>query len=243
MHRAACFAALLLLVSAHPSFAQGIHLRWTNCVADGGVRNMAFACNSNAGTAVLVCSFEVPEAVTMRGGVAGVVDVVASGGVLPAWWNFVDCRSGSIHLNIAAATPVLCPSLLATCLGSEVFESIVPGVPAANAERLTFSRSNCTGFPHVIAVGEENVGGVLSLSFDRTVDSPSCTGCGAPVCLILNQMIVFLSGPNLILTYPAIPPDGNVVTWQGAGFTPGGACLAATPTRRSAWGAVKALYR
>jgi hypothetical protein len=48
---------------------------------------------------------------------------------------------------------------------------------------------------------------------------------------------------GVTLTDPAFPPDGNVVTWQGAGLGSGGVCQAATPTRRALWGSVKALYR
>jgi hypothetical protein len=54
---------------------------------------------------------------------------------------------------------------------------------------------------------------------------------------------IFTPTTTLTLTLPAVPPDGNVATWQGVGLTPGGVCQAATPTRKTVWGAVKALYR
>ena len=57
------------------------------------------------------------------------------------------------------------------------------------------------------------------------------------------QLEIFTPTTTLTLTLPAVPPDGNVATWQGVGLTPGGVCQAATPTRKTVWGAVKALYR
>jgi hypothetical protein len=87
--------------------------------------------------------------------------------------------------------------------------------------------------------GVEYVGPVVSMNFNRTVGSPSCDGCGTPVCLVLTHLVL----GTVDMTTPFAGADGNMVTWQGAGLTPGGVCQAATATRRTVWGAVKALYR
>jgi hypothetical protein len=179
--------------------------------------------------------------------VDGVIDVVAADVTLPEWWNFHTCRSGSIHMFSEAAGPILCTDFMGSCSSGGGISAILPGVPGVNAERIEFSRLKCVPFggapPSDLVAGIEYVGPVLVINFTRTVGSPSCAGCGTGVCLLLTQLQVVGSGGTVTLTAPLVPPDGNVATWQGVGFTPGGVCLAATPARQPTWGAVKSLYR
>jgi subtilisin family serine protease len=239
---------LLLQLVARPASAQGINLRWGSCPADGGVRNTAFACNNNLGQRGFTCSFLLPDTVSARS-VSGVIDVVAAGFTLPDWWNYRVCRSGSIAINSSAAGAVVCNDFMGSCSSDGDFTAILPGVPAANAERLEFTRLKCpTGSPaSLLSPGVEYLGPVMTINFNRTVSVPgsqtACAGCGTPVCLILTQLHVGPSAGGVTLTNPAIAPDGNVITWQGASLGPGGVCLGATPTKRTLWGEVKALYR
>jgi len=235
---------LLLLLVVRPASAQGIDLRWGECPQDGGVRNLAFACNTNTGLRGLTTSFQLPVAVSANS-VTGVIDVVAADVTLPEWWNYRFCRSGSITVDSQAAAATVCVDFMGACASDGDFTAILPGVPSANAERLEFTRLRCPpGSPAILLVsGVEYLGTVLSINFTRTLGSPSCTGCETPVCLTLTQLHVGPASGGVTLTNPAFPPDGNVVTWPGAGLGPGGACQAATPTRRALWGSVKALYR
>src|SRR5262249_9749444 len=186
-----------------------------------------------------VASFVLPAAVTGAGAFSGVIDIIAADVTLPEWWNFRFCRSGSVDVNILAAGPVLCPNPLGFCLVDGDFTGILPAVPAANGLRLQFVRTNCAGpAGHDLAAGVEYLGPVVSMNFNRTVGSPSCGGCATPVCLILTQLQVSANSGTVLLTQPAIPPDGNVITWQGAGLS-GGVCQAATPPRGAAWGEIK----
>ena len=235
---------LLFVLTARPASAQGISMRWGECPADGGIRNLAFACNTNTGLRELTTSFLLPAAVSANS-VTGVIDVIAADVTLPEWWNYRFCRSGSIALTSAAAAVTVCDDFMGTCAIDGGFTAILPGVPSANAERLEFTRLKCpTGSPAILLVsGVEYLGPVLTINFNRTLGSPSCTGCATPVCLILTQLHVGPAAGGVTLTNPAIPPDGNVITWQGGGLGSGGVCQAATPTRRALWGSVKALYR
>ena len=232
-----------LVLAAAPACAQGISLRWGECVADGGVRNLAFACNTNTGVTTLVTSFVLAAPLSQVSGAVATIDVIAADLTLPAWWNFRDCRSGSEFMNPAALGPVSCanPWPPGSCIQGGV-NSVAPGTPSANAERIVFTRLACSPRPD-LAPGVEIVGPPLSINHNRTVGSPSCTGCITGVCILLNQVVVASPAATVTLTQPMIPADGNVITWQGAGPGPGGACLAATPTRRRLWGEVKALYR
>jgi hypothetical protein len=145
---------------------------------------------------------------------------------------------------------VLCADAYGICDTHVGISAILPGVPAVNGEWLEFSRTFCGTFPPPIvypnlASGVEYIGIPLTINFTRTLGSPSCAGCSTPVCVTLTQLQVAATTPagGVTLTNPDIPPDGNVVTWQGGGPGPGGICQAATPTRRAIWGSVKALYR
>ena len=247
MHRVLRFVPFVFLLVAEAAFAQGISLRWGGCVADGGVRNRTFACNTNTGEFTLMTSFVLPAALPGVSRVNGVIDVAAADVSLPEWWNYRFCRSGSIDERAAAAAPNLCTDFMGFCAGDGDLTAILPGVPGPNGERLEFARVRCHPFGTPLGAdlsgGIEYAGPVLTINFTRTLGSPSCAGCGTGVCLLLTQLQIVSSGGTVTLTAPVIPPDGNVATWQGVGLSPGGVCQAATPTRRRLWGEVKALYR
>ena len=237
------YLTALLILAAASANAQGINLRWGECVADGGMRNLAFACNTNSGVVTVATSLVLAAPLSEVGSVRATIDVIAADVTLPAWWNFRDCRSGSAFIDQNAVGPISCanPWPPGFCIQGGI-NSISPGVPGANAERIVFTRIACTPRPS-FAAGIEIIGPPLSINYNRTVGSPSCSGCAIGVCIRLNQLEIFTTTRTLTLTLPAVPPDGNVATWQGVGLTPGGVCQAATPTRKTVWGAVKALYR
>ena len=240
MRRVALLVLGALLLPAPPALADGISLRWTNCIAEGGTRNMAFACDTNSGSCTIVTSFVLAFPVAGTRSVGATLDVVAADVTLPAWWNFRTCRSGSMTFQSTAVGPVSC-DLAEGFFGGGSISSYLLGVNGPNTARLQCVTSS-TG--HDLAAEHEYIGPVLSMSFGRTLGTP-CGGCDIGVCLVLSQLTIGTTpgGPELALTQPELPPDGHIATWQGAGPSPGGACLAATPTRRAVWGAVKALYR
>ena len=222
----------LLLVAAAPATAEGIHLRWTRCAADSGTRNKTFACNTNTQFHVLVTSFELASPRTVRS-ISGIIDIVAADLALPAWWEFRGCRGGSLIFSGASVPVDVCD--LVICSGG--INSYVVGGAGANTARIVFTGGSCSAA--LLAAETEYMGPVLAINSTRTVGSPSCAGCETGVCLTLSRLQL----DSTVLSTPAILPDGNVVTWQGGGPGPGGICQAVTPTRRSAWGAVKSLYR
>lgn len=62
MRRFAFLLAALLALGIAPAHAgQGVNLRWSNCLGDGGTFNRNFACDTNAGSHVLVGSFELGQ--------------------------------------------------------------------------------------------------------------------------------------------------------------------------------------
>jgi hypothetical protein len=228
----------LLLLASEPATAQGIHLRWTNCAAGGGTSNKAFACDTNSGSHVLVTSFALAQPMTVTT-ISGIIDIVAADFVLPAWWEFRGCRSGSLLLDSSFVPEDVCPLWNSGCTHLQGgINSYVVGAAGPNTARIDFTALSC-GVARNLTAGAEYIGPVLAINSTRTVGSPSCAGCGTGVCLTLKQLQL----GTTVLSTPAIPPSGNIVTWQGGGPGPGGICQAVTPTRLSAWGAVKSLYR
>jgi hypothetical protein len=221
---------LLTLALAGPARAQGIYLKWTKCAADGGTSNKSFACNTNVQSHVLVTSFVLAAPMSVQS-ISGIIDVVAADAILPPWWEFRGCRSGSLIVNPAAVPLDACTFVGSSCSGG--INSYVVGGSGPNTARIEFA--GCAA--GTAAAGIEYYGPVLVINSTRTLGSPSCAGCSTGVCLTLARLRL----GTVDITTPAIPPNGNMVTWQGGG--PGGMCQAVTAVRRSAWGEIKALYR
>jgi hypothetical protein len=248
--RHARYASSVLVITvvaamiAAPAAADGINLRWGECVADGGLRNLTFACNTNAATRALVSSFLVPADFPKAAAVHVTFDVTAADLVLPAWWDFHDCRSGSVLLVPGAVGPILCQDWSGGCQSGGIV-SYVLGTHGPNTATLdVLGRGGCGGGTNLVT-DVEYVGPPVVINSTRTVGTPSCGGCDVGVCVELVFVQVSMAGSQttLTLTVPANGTDSNRVTWQGVGFTGPGACQAATPVRKSRWGSIKSLYR
>lgn len=241
--RTVALVALLLAVP-HLAWAEGIALNWGACEADGGVSDATFACNTNAGFTALAPSFQLGAPLTGVTSVRGAFEVVSETPTLPAWWDLDVCRSGSLTTLNSSLAPILCSYWAAGFLAHDGIDSYVTGLGGPNTARCEF-RSFVNGAGVNLSAGSEYVVTALRINFNRTVGSPSCGGCGTGVCLELKYVSLQLgAGPTFInLTTPMPTPDGSHVTWQGGGAGPNGSCAAPVTTRRSAWGAIKSLYR
>src|SRR5438045_8633642 len=106
------------------------------------------------------------------------------------------------------------------------------------------SRQHCARY--LVAVLEYFAYHVV-LDDSAATGAGSCGGCDVPVCLVLNSInVVGKSNIGTRLLTTANAPGSNFITWQGGGVPVGrgvSGCPAATPTHRSAWGQLKALYR
>ncbi|HXJ68814.1 MAG TPA: hypothetical protein VNM39_07895, partial [Verrucomicrobiae bacterium] len=77
----------------------------------------------------------------------------------------------------------------------------------------------------------------------RSTNTTTCNdGCATPACMVFNSLLVRrLHTPadeEILISGPESGVSDRAV-WQGGA----GADCAAVPTRRTTWGAVKALYR
>lgn len=251
MRKACAVFALLITFAASTAQAAGggVCLRWDKCYGEtGAATNANFACDTDAGSRVLVGSFFSPSALSQVTRVSAVVDMASSSASLPAWWAFNSCRSGSLGVNATAdVSNLLCEDWSAG-QGSASLISFKVDTHGPNTARISLTAT----VPD--AASAQPLAAFLSyFAFNITIDNTSttgagaCAGCSTPVCIVLNQISVLHSGPApLTMTNPANGTDSHYVTWQGGGAPIVGAvtgCPAATPTRNASWGAVKSLYR
>jgi hypothetical protein len=122
-----------------------------------------------------------------------------------------------------------------------------PAPAAANGAIIKLINAVAPNNATLLSGGQPYYDFTINISNIKTVGDGSCNGCTVPVCIVLNSINVvaknnvehrFLTGPT--------SPASNYVTWQGGGNPVGGGtigCPAATATRNSSWGSVKALYR
>src|SRR5512144_434139 len=100
--RALLFACSLLVLAAANASASGTHIRWDQCYGDGGVENRNFACDTNAGSEQLVCSFTLTDPIPGVWQIDGFVNLAFAGSTIPAWWQFKStgsCRISSLIVS------------------------------------------------------------------------------------------------------------------------------------------------
>jgi len=246
--------AAMLCVASSALAAPGLNLSWSFCTGEGtGTSNKTFACNTNAGTNVLVCSFELPSDVAQVSGNEVVVDFLTQQATLPAWWDFknaLTCRQNSLAMNVTAdANNVVCVDWAqggATGgIGSYDQAGTVPigtiDPSLANAHRrLKIALAVPISGLQDLVTATEYFSCNISVNNQKTVGTGVCAGCTEPMCIVLNSIKVTTPGGAATDVTVGNPTSGasNIVTWQGVGPN-----CNAVPTKNVTWGQVKSLYR
>ncbi len=247
----ATMAAVLVSLSAFLAHAQGagVALRWDACFGEGtGVLNKSFACDTNAGSERLIGSFisaiDIPDVT----GNEVILDLFTStsypwnlptGSVpMPAWWEFKKagtCRLSSVSTNVIAdPTNSVCQDWSQGLAASGFFYKalargtgtarigLITAIPLANAAQ--------------VSAGVEYYSFTLVILHDNTVGTGSCGGCNVPMGIWFNSVKVLsvLPQDDRILAGAVDGYKAYEVHWQPIPFT--------VPVRRTAWGAVNALY-
>ncbi len=253
MKKVLLFSGALLALTASMALAGTVNFSWTQCIADGGLQNLNFACNSNSGNHVAIGTFTLNNTLSDFVGVEVVVDL-QSAGALPAWWTFfnpppsVNCRTSALSatfdfsvLAAGCADPFGQPGqggLAAYCIqGANCVDA-----PTTN-NRARIKAAGAVADPVQIEAGIEYYGVRLAMLNTKTVGTGSCAGCTEPVCLVLNSIkAAGLSGGIEMNTDGELAGADNFITWQG-GAIGGLGCPLATPAKNKTWGQVKSLYR
>jgi hypothetical protein len=168
---------------------------------------------------------------------------------LPDWWQLrlgAGCRGDITQFSLVAAAdfpgPQACVNMwqgTGTPPGANVAD-YTPTEPrgAASQARIRVTATLPSNEAVNLNATSTYYAARLILRHNKTVGDPSCAGCEAPACLVMNSILIRrLPDPDIYLQIPG-PGDANWARWQGAG-----ADCAAVPVRNRAWGQLKGLYR
>jgi hypothetical protein len=251
MKRVTLLCGLLLAMSATVAAASGVGIRWNACLSDGGTLNRNFACNTNAGGAQIIGTFELGADLLSTSGEEIIIDLASASTPLPEWWGFFNagtCRQGALAISSAAPLSAVNCSDWAGGLATAGIGAYQIGKRGPNTARVVAASAVAPASLQDLAAGTEYFSFALSITNIKTVGSGACGGCSDPVCIVFNSvnMTTPILANNVKLTGPSNGFDSDFCTYQGGGGVivdgvPG--CGAATPTRNTTWGAVKALYR
>jgi hypothetical protein len=168
-----------------------------------------FACNSNAGYEYLVASFIAPPCVEALTGFEAQVWVVPPQGVpLPDWWRCEPggCRDGS--LAPSGTSGESCEGLPP---GADVYWVTAPQMEHAGVvDGFDVGVIRIVGAtaPPGTALVEDQEYTLFKLAINHAHTlTPPCSGCGQPVKLILNWVMLRQAG-NTTINCPLVAPPG-----------------------------------
>ena len=241
---------LLVTCGAASASAAGLNLAWSECLGAGGLPNRSFACNTNAGSSILVASFDPPSGITRLIGGSATIDL-ATPIPLPPWWQLGPggCREGALHLDFAPAPGQGCVDYWsASATGSYSYQAGF-GQPRVARIRLSWGIPEALG--GAVYPGTEYYAFRLVINNSKTVGSDFCSDCLLPACMVLRSVWLYQPpglGDHLIceplISHAAFFQGGNVPGCSGADYQPPPPPdCAATPVIRRTWGLIKGLYR
>jgi len=243
MKKTLLISGLLLALTASVASA-GVNLAWTNCHGGGGVENVAFACNTNTGTAGVLTSSFVASGGQQVAAFEFVIDIESAGATLPAWWTIgaaPNCRAANtVTINTNFTTAVGCADPWGNTVGLSSV-TVLAGFSGPNTARIRGGGSVPASAPVPVEAALEYYGFQLIMNRSKTTGLGACAGCLDPVCLVLNEITLF----NEVGAKTSIssPESRNFVTWQGGQIGDPAGCPAATPTTKTTWGKIKSIYR
>jgi hypothetical protein len=241
--RICLLAALATLLLAAPAAAQsGVKLSWDDCGTSGSVDKI-FACTSNTGFHTLIGSYVPPAGLTKVMGNVALLEIHSTAATLPSWWEFENggtCRQLSLEVSgDFTSGPSTCADYWAGQATASV-TSYVIGQGGPDQSRLTLSLYRPSAGAGPVTAGTEYYSFLLNINNARTVGTPSCVGCGDPVCIVLDEIQLLqvpgTPGGDVTLT---TTPGTRYITWQGGTVN----CSAANPVTNTTWGRVKSMYR
>jgi len=166
---------------------------------------------------------------------------------LPDWWRLApgECREGM--LTFPASLNGIGTGATGVCPNPWLGANLGGGYQWGSEDRgwgflkLAFARDTET----YLSKDQRYIAGVITLD-PNLGDSGECAGCSTPACIAANQ-IELEQQPGQIPPQQDIyivnaPIERLFVTWQG-GEIGGSGCPLSVPTRRTTWGAIKAIYR
>lgn len=249
--RSALSLALVLLATAAHA-GSGVNIRWSQCLGDGGTLNRNFACDTNSGTEALVCSFVLADDFTFVSGQEIHIDLLTQGTALPAWWalrNAGTCRQNALGMNTVVPPEAVNCADWAEGAAVSAIGAYTIGARGPNSARIVAVSAVSPDANVDLFGGREYFSANITINHTKTVGTGACDGCSVGACIVFtgDKVTTLVESINRILTGPTNGTDSNFVTWQGGTVFPSDGvnfpCPYPVPTKRSTWGAVKALYR
>jgi len=195
-----------------------------------------------APTRTLTASFKNTQTLaTWSGTTTQAVFTIAGGIPTGSIWEVGagGCNGGALGPKLALSTTVLnCtnPFALAPTDGQTVLPNVV-----VSSSQIIYTNDRVRNTTQVALGTSAAIGGWVSDQFIFDFDSGSqtqiCSGCNTGVDVGLLEIQYFSSSQIFHATTTDLK---TCVTWNGG---TGANCLGGTPSKRSTWGAVKALYR
>jgi hypothetical protein len=240
-------AALLTgCLAARSASGAGLSIAWQDCrpPLGGGFLNQAFGCLSDIQEFPLFPSFSLPASMDSVYSMELVVDFDIAGNEadpLPAWWLMAPgCRANGWAAD--AAGSFSCNDAWGG-LGTGSFQGWIPGTPGGSSHHARLLVAVGTALPQDAVTLLGNASYTACRILLRTTNTTSCRdGCTTPACMVFNSLLIRRLHTPADEEILISGPEGGLsdrVFWQGGA----GADCAAVPTRRTTWGAVKALYR
>ena len=255
---------LVLLSLAAPARAQigDVHLSWNDCLAKGGLENLAYACDANEGVSTLVCAFHLNQAV-------GPIDRLSldfglrtnlpcdgpgpcRGPDLLSYWQLEPggCRAGSLNVSTDFTsapynTGTACVNMWRS---AQVFQGAVNATyPVFDSywgwfyDRTLFHTevSAIGGNPVSLAAGVEYYAMRIVIDHAMSAGDGACDGCCAPVAFGISRLTITSGGQDIVLQPLSLP---EFAVWQSFGYPPPGPCAPTAAVART-WGQIKSLYR
>jgi hypothetical protein len=228
----------LTFVFCASASAAGLNLAWNDCGSFGTPAH-TFACDTNAGTHVLVASLVAPPGVSSCVAAECVLDIIVAAPALSPWWNLCPngCRMNRAFTSFAFGDLASClDPWSGQALGISDFSTnpAGDGHPQPNRERV---RAVCA-VPEAAALPMvqdlEYYVFELVITNAKTVGTGSCAGCQvqANFELVSTRITQPTPLPYVDITQPN-QPNSNLAVMQDA----------TVPVRNRTWGAIKSTYR
>jgi hypothetical protein len=233
MKKMVFIAGALMLVVAGSAMA-GSNLAWNDCGAGGGTADRTVNC-TNTGSAFSHASLNPSSSYPNVGATDVYIDVNPASGV-SAWWNTTPTttRWGSAGTEPASGA---CPAWWgAAPNGGITFQP--PQAQIINSKmRLRITTVIAAGEEQAMDPGTEYFMGSLQMKFNA--GSFGNTECLAGAAIGIANIVVLQPGAN-DTNEGQVAEVSNCVTFRNPATRQ---CPGATPTEKSTWGSIKALYR
>ena len=253
MNRVLLFTVTLLVLLASNALAVGgVDINWgPGCWSDGTpINDLAFACNTNIGTATMTCSFATGGDRPLFVGIEADLEGRTESATVPDWWQLGvgQCRATAISTseNFLSAPQIGCVDVWADqAQGGLVSYDWGPLWGGNDRVHVQVAYAVPANKPIPLTADLEYYACQVQISYAMTVGAGSCTGCATPMNWKLCPVRVKQSDGSYEDLTEVLPGGNQCLRWQHSVLPCSAALcpLVDLPVRNSTWGQLKSFYR